>query len=306
VTQAECEHQLGLADFNRAYVLQSVLRRMEQPPLNKQFNNPQRARRIQTEEAEIQKRLQRPEAPAEARTLFLAALSRLPDDPYLHEGFANFLESIGDFAGAGVAYRRALDLRPQDFYVRLRLGSVLAKQGQLSQGIELLRQAAELRPGTPEAWYELATTQVLAGDYDAASKNFDRAGELRPHDPTSEYYRLHCRGKRLAKLNRHPEAVEQYQKAIELLPGKWEAHFELGGELDAANRLDEAERQFGLAVRLNPAFSRTHFNYGVLLAKQQKFEPAEQEFEETIRLEPGYSSARDYLAKVRQLKAAHP
>jgi tetratricopeptide (TPR) repeat protein len=302
ITQDECERQLGLTDFNRAYVLQAVSRRMEQPPLSKQFNNRQRAQRIQAEEAAIQARLQQPDAPDRARDLFLAALSRSPDDHHLQEGFGNFLESVADYQAAAVAYRRALELRPQDFYVRLRLGCVLAKQGQFSDGIELLRQAATLRPAQPEAWHELAAAQVLKGDYDEALKNFDRACALRPRDPTSQYDRLVCNGKRLAKLNRHTEAIEQYQKAIELLPQKWEAHFELGGEMDAANRLDEAERQFNLAVQLNPGYSRTHFNHGVLLAKREQFEAAEKEFQETIRLEPGYASAHDYLAKVRQLK----
>jgi Tfp pilus assembly protein PilF len=95
--------------------------------------------------------------------------------------------------------------------------------------------------------------------------------------------------------------MEEYRKAIELLPGNWEAHFELGGELDSVNQFDEATRQFGAAAQLNPGYSRTHFNYGVLLAKQQQFADAQREFEEAIRLDPEYAPARDYLAKLKLL-----
>lgn len=303
-SQEECDRRLGLADFNRAYGLQTVMRRMEQPPLSGQFNNPQRLRRLQAEENKIQERLQRPDATANARELFRAALAVSPEDHYLYEGLANLLESTGDFTGAGAAYRRSLELLPQDFYARLRLGCVLAKQAQLSEAIGLLQQAAKLRPSQAEAWSELATAQAMAGEYDAALKSFDRACELRPQDPTSKYYRLHYNGKRLAKLNRYAEAMEQYRKAIEVLPGNWEAHFEMGGELDAANQLDEAAKQFGQAAQLNPSYSRTRFNYGVLLAKQKQFAAAQREFEEAVRLEPEYAQARDYLTQIRELRAS--
>jgi tetratricopeptide (TPR) repeat protein len=305
--QAECEQQLGLSDFNRAYVLQSVLRRLQQPPLSNQPNNPQRIRRIQAEENGTQARLQSAAAVVRARELFQSALARSPDDHYLHEGLANFLESIGDFAGAEAAYRRALELQPQDFYARLRLGCMLSRQGQFPEAISLLTQSVKMRPSQPDAWYELARAQTQSGNYAAALEDFDHADQLRPKDPDIQYYRLLCDGKRLAGSGRHTEAIAEYHAAIGLLPDNWEAHFELGGELDSLNRFDEATAQFATAAQLNPGYSRTHFNYGVLLAKQQRFAEAEREFEATIHLEPGYVTAKDYLAETRRrLNAAHP
>jgi tetratricopeptide (TPR) repeat protein len=305
-TQEECERALGLADFNRAYVLQSVARRLEQPPLSGQFNNAERLQRIRAEEAGIQDRLQSADASAKTRELFRAALADSPDDHYLYEGLANFLESIGDYAGAEAAYGRCAEILPQDFYARLRLGSVLAKEARLTEAIGLMRQATRIRPSVPDAWYELASAQVLSGDYAGALKNFDRACDLRPRDPASRYYRLHCKGKLLAQHNRHAEAMEEYREAIETLPGNWEAHFELGGELDEANQLDKARNEFAESVRLNPNYSRTHFNHGVLLAKVGQLDGAQREFEETLRLEPANSSAREYLAQVRAMKRQRP
>jgi len=84
-------------------------------------------------------------------------------------------------------------------------------------------------------------------------------------------------------------------------PGNWEAHFELGGELDAANQLDAARDEFAGAARLNPGFSRAHFNYGVVLAKQGRLPEAQREFAEALRLEPGYKNAQDALVKAQIL-----
>ena len=82
----------------------------------------------------------------------------------------------------------------------------------------------------------------------------------------------------------------------------WDAHFELGGALDAAGELAGAQTEFAEAVRLQPENPRPHFNLGVLLAKQNQFDAAQHEFEETLRLEPGNKSAQTYLLQVRALK----
>jgi len=57
----------------------------------------------------------------------------------------------------------------------------------------------------------------------------------------------------------------------------WEAHYDLGGELDSANQLVEARAEFAEAVRLQPGNARAHFNYGVLLAKQGQLDEAQRE-----------------------------
>ncbi len=301
-TQEECERLLGLTDFNRAYVLQMVMQRMAQPPLSSQYNNPQRLQHLRAAEAELQNKLQQPGALAIAREMFSGALVQAPDDHYLYEGLGNLLESMEDQRGASAAYRKSLEKQPQDFYSRLRLGHLLGLQGLYQEAIEMLSQAARTRPSLPEAWYELASVQVLAGDFETAMEHFDRACELRPNDPASKSYRLHCCGKLLAQQNRHAEAVAQYRQAIEVLPQNWEAHFELGGELDAANQLDAARKAFAEAARLNPNYSRTHFNHGVLLAKLGRFDEAQREFEQTLRLEPGNTAAREYLVQVQSLQ----
>jgi hypothetical protein len=41
-SQQVCEARLGLTDWNRGIVFRGVRQRMERPPLNSQFNNPQR------------------------------------------------------------------------------------------------------------------------------------------------------------------------------------------------------------------------------------------------------------------------
>jgi tetratricopeptide (TPR) repeat protein len=302
----ECERQLGLTAFGRVAVLQTVLQRMDQPPLNAQFNNPQRRENLKSQETVWQAQLHQPDANAQTRELLQAALAKSPNDQYLCQGMGNFLESIKDYSGAADAYRRSLALLPQDFYSLWRLGHVLALLGQFPEADKLLMQAAALRPYLPDAWFELASSQMLAGDYAVALPNFDRACELQPNDPKSQYHRCRCRGKLFAAQNRPADALAQYRQAIGFMPEHWEAHFELGGALNAANQLPEAAKEFGEAARLNPNYARTHFNYGVVLAKLNRFDDAQRELETTIRLDPGYQTAHDYLAQIQNLRRQYP
>jgi tetratricopeptide (TPR) repeat protein len=303
-SQDECEQQLGLTDFNRAYVLQSVIRRMGQPPLSSQFNNPERLQRFQEEEARIQASLKAPNARARAAELYRMAIEKAPEDHYLYEGQGNMLESWGNDNEALATYRHALLLQPQDYYSRLRLGHLLGAQKKFADALDLLSNAARIRPSLPETWYELGSVQMLQENFAAARQSLARAIQLRPDDQTYIYYRIYCDAKLLAKANRHDDAISGYRRAIELLPNQWEAHFELGGELDSANQLEEALREFETAARLNPRYSRTHLNHGVLLAKLGRLDEAKAEFDETLRLEPEYSKAREYLAQIEVLKKA--
>jgi len=100
--------------------------------------------------------------------------------------------------------------------------------------------------------------------------------------------------------------MEKYRAAIRLNPADWEAHHELGGELDLANQVDAASDEFGAAVRLNPNSARTHLNYGVLLAKQNRLDAATHELEESLRLDPTYTRAQEYLAKIQMLRKQTP
>ena len=305
-SQQECERQLGLTDFNRVAVLQTVIRRMETPPLSSQFNNRERLLRLKEQDEVVQARLRQPDALNQARAAIEADLAKSPDDHYLYEGLGNILESTGDYSEAAAAYRKSVELQPQEFYSRLRLGRVLDLQGEYPKANEVLKQAMILRPFLPDAWYELANSQMLAGDYETAVSNFVEACNLQPNDPKNQYALCRCRGKLSARQNRHDLAILQYRQAIEVLPSNWEAHFELGGELDAANQLNEAAQEFATAVRLNPDYSRTHFDYAVVLAKLNRLDEAQNELETTIHLEPGNKIAQTYLAQIESLKKPVP
>lgn len=296
-----CGLRLGLSDWNRAVIFQHMTGRLQEPPLSGQLDNATRVKMLETRIAELQSRMNA-SAAAKAEKNFQMALQLAPDDYFLRESYAVFLQSTGDLPQATEQWRRIHELLPQDFLANFEIGRMLELQGQWAEAETNFRRAVQLRPMLTEGWVGLGHVLASQDKYVEALACYATAHLQRPADAQT----LFRSGTVLAKLNRHAEAMDNYRAAIKLNPSDWEPHFEFGGELDASGQLDEARIEFGEAARLNPNSARTHFNYGVLLAKQNRFDEAQREFEEALRLEPTYAKAQEYLAQIRALRKSTP
>jgi tetratricopeptide (TPR) repeat protein len=296
LSQSDCEHGLGLTDWNRCIVVEGMIRRMQQPPLGAQANNGQRQESLRAWLNEMHGRMDAASA-AKAREGFQAALKRTPDDYCLRENFATFLVATGDVPGAVAQWQRIHELIPQDYLATYRLGDLLARQGRWAEAQAALLQASALRPFMSDPWFELGKIHAAEGKLELALPKFTRARELRPSDAEYAYHT----GRTLALLNRRAEAIEQFRQAVRLQPGYWQAHDAVGGQLGLDGNLSEAKAEFAEVVRLKPDYAPAHLNLGVALLKQGQAAAAAAEFEKALRLEPTNSVARDYL---RQAQAA--
>jgi len=103
----------------------------------------------------------------------------------------------------------------------------------------------------------------------------------------------HCNfGVVLAEQGRLDEAIEQYERALQLQPDFVEAHHNLGNELAAQGKLMEAIPHFERALQLQPDYPEAHNNLGVQLAKQGNLNEAIPHWERALQLKPVYAEAR--------------
>jgi Flp pilus assembly protein TadD len=295
-----CERRLGLSDWNRSLVFESVIQRMHKPPLSGQLNNDQRISELAGSINSMVAGMN-PTAAAKSVREFQDALAQWPDDYLLHGNFALFLKSTGDLAGAAREWRSVCDLIPQDSFACFQLARTLEAQGQAADAESYFRKAVTMRPTMTDGRIELGNVLESEKKFEEALVEYQRALQQRPQD--SEIILLI--GKTTAGLGRHSEAIGDYREAIKLNPSDWESHYELGAELDAAKQEEAALAEFGAAAQLNPNYSRVHFNYGVVLAKLGRFADARSEFGKALQLEPGYQNAVESLAKIRVLEQKH-
>jgi tetratricopeptide (TPR) repeat protein len=296
LTQEQCDQALGLSEWNRVAVWEHMVGRLSVPPFANQSGNSNRVASLQARVRALRSREGTNDAFA-TRDNFQRQLARTPDDFFLRENFALFLQSIGDAASAIAECRRVHDLIPHDYVPLFQLGRLLAEQGQWGEAESDLRAALKIHPALTEGWFELGNALASQQKFSEALDSYTVARDQRPQDGQT-VFRM---GKVYALTHQPAAALGCYREAAKLEPSDWEIHFQLGGALDEAHRADEALAEFAAAARLNPGSSRTHFNYGVLLAKKGRLEEARQEFSESLRLDPNYQNARDALVKVQIL-----
>lgn len=293
-SQAICERRLGLTDWNRKLVLQSVMQRFLNPPLNAQFINAERLRRISADERSLLSNATQ-ETVVDARRVFAEALAACPDDHHVIESYAVFLQSLGDLSAAIQQWRKVGELLPHDFLPWFQIGSLLSKQGNFKESETYLRKALARRPGLVEGWSELAQCLGARDEWLPSLHAFERASAMRPKDPVLWAFRA----KMLGNLERRSESIECYRKAIELNPSYWEAHGALGDQYSMAGRIPEAISEYEAALKLKPDYAMMDLNLGLMFARQGRREEAMRKFEETLKLEPDNPVARDYLRQLQ-------
>ena len=297
-SQGTCEQRLGLTDWDRCHVVEDVAGRRQRPPLNAHFNNGQLLKALSNQARELKRGMDSNTARKQARDVYVKALRLAPDDYFIREDFAEFLQDTGEIKPAIEQWQQVRQLIPQDHAAFYQLGRLAAVQHQYDQAKRLLGETLAMRPSFAPGWFELGSVHAASSNYALAVTAFDRALRFDPEN--SKYW--FCDGLALAMVGRRSEAIEHYRQAARLDPSDWKAHFELGGLLGQDGNIAEAKAESEASVLLNPAFPISHLNLGLALVKLGNLDEAERQFEETLRLEPGNPRAADHLAQVRALK----
>ncbi len=99
------------------------------------------------------------------------------------------------------------------------------------------------------------------------------------------------RGLTFMNENKFKEAMEDYNKALELKPDYNVALVNRGNIFRVNTQYDEALRDYNHAIQVTPNLSIAYFNRGILYMNQQKNEEALADFSKAIEYKPGYFKA---------------
>ncbi len=120
-------------------------------------------------------------------------------------------------------------------------------------------------------------------------------------DVTSGNYLAHHNlGVALADEGRFPEAIEQYQAALQIAPNAANVQTDYGNALAKSGRIPEAIAHYRAALGLLPDSPITHNDLAnALSAIPGSIPEAIAEYQTALRLKPDYEEARNNLAKVQ-------
>jgi tetratricopeptide (TPR) repeat protein len=310
-----CDRRLGVSPWDRFRIWQENYSRVSEPPFTDQLNDVPRAKFYMAKLQELNSQMTE-ESRKQSRAIYEEALTLAPDDYFLRENFAQFLDETGDLADAPAQEQQVSELLPQNpmtpciigrLLVRLgntdgaeksflralavrsdyvpaldELGLILANQQKTAGAAGFFNRVVEINPGYVETYLNWGFMEQCEGKLDQAMAHYHTAADLHPNGPAAYFYQAVA----LAAEHRREEAIGYFRNAIWMNPKFWQARYLLGGELAAEGKMEEAQAQFSEAIRIRPDFARAHLNDGVALARLGKLDEALKEFQTALQLNP--------------------
>jgi Tfp pilus assembly protein PilF len=132
------------------------------------------------------------------------------------------------------------------------IGSVHARQRQWEQAEAAYKRALEINPDLIDAYNGLATIYNAQGMFDEAAMGTEASTRASAFPGGGSADMLYNQGVIFWNSNRFPEALEQFERAIQANPSYAAAHFMLGRAYLNAGKLDEALKAFESYLELEP------------------------------------------------------
>ncbi|TAD79060.1 MAG: tetratricopeptide repeat protein [Oscillatoriales cyanobacterium] len=167
------------------------------------------------------------------------------------------------------------------------------------EGLRAAERACALQ--IDRAWYLYRQAVALneAKRHEEAVEIYQRAIELDPNF----VYTHNGLGAAYRDLKRYEEAIAAYQRAIELDPNFVYAHNGLGNAYYDLKRYEEAIAACQQAIELDPNEAIYHNNLGLAYRDLKRYEEAIAAYQRAIELDPNYASPHNGLGNAyRNLK----
>lgn len=188
------------------------------------------------------------------------------------------------------------------------LGVIYHGQGRFGEAEEAFEEALRINPSYTEAALNLAVTYNDLGKYALARDVYAKAigrsrGEPRSLDPFArgKLANMHAEvGDAYAGVGFYPEAIREYQRALELCPAFVDLRTSLANLYRDAGDLAAALRELEIARTMNPRYLPARVALGVTLLSLGRKADAVREWEEVVREDPGHRTAHSYLQMVKE------
>ena len=156
----------------------------------------------------------------------------------------------------------------------------LFHQGKHSKAKPVLLKILKQTPSHVDALKLLGYIAAASADYQGASKYLCRALELDPTSPECWYYR----GVVLQHLDRHEQALANFNEALRLHPAFFQARHDAGLSLSALQRFEEAVASFDKAITLDPLSWAAYYNRGIALSHLKRYEDEIASYDKALSL----------------------
>jgi Tfp pilus assembly protein PilF len=145
----------------------------------------------------------------------------------------------------------------------------------------------EPEPNDAEAYYKKGEFYYSKEKYEEAINEYNKAIELKPDFPNA----YKNRGNSYYYLKKYEEAIADYRKAIEIKPDFPNAYYNRGLVYYNQQKYKEAIRDYSKAIEIKPDFPNAYNSRGIVYYYQQKYEEAISDYSKAIEIKPNYAKA---------------
>ncbi|MBI4590100.1 MAG: tetratricopeptide repeat protein [Candidatus Rokubacteria bacterium] len=195
-------------------------------------------------------------------------------------------------------------LRAFEAFVKGRGAALLGTQAGHEAAADLLGKAVELDATFVAAQYSLGLAHLSLGNRWKAAAQFRASTQLDPTFP--EPYKALGDLFLAAPRRLFDQAVEAYQKALELRPFYADAYVGLGDARAAKSDVDGAISSYQKALLYNPGNPKVHMSLGkIYFAEKGLYYEAVGSYKKAIELDPQFLEARMGLGEVYEDKGLY-
>ncbi len=222
---------------------------------------------------------------------FERAIAVNPSMTVAYIGAGEIHRAQGNLPEAEQLYGRAAQLEPRNFDAQFGHGLVLQLMNRIADAIRAYLRALEIRPGDFQSNLNLATAYLQVGDAKLGMVYGQRAVAVKPDSGEA---RVNL-GAIYAALDKHEQAVIEYEQAAELMELSPRLLLNLADSLGHTRRYDQMVATLDQLIRIEPsaiAFERM----GSGFFRLRKYEAAEQSFRDALDLDPDHFPALNGIA----------
>ncbi len=195
-------------------------------------------------------------------------------------------------------------VRAYEAYIKGQIASYRGNQEGNEAAVDLLGRAVELDPQFVVAHYAIGVVHQTLGNRWKANAQFRACAQLDPTYP--EPYKAIGDLYLTAPRRLFDQAIEAYNKALELRPTYADAYAGLGDANAAKGNFDGAVTAYQKALANNPLNPRVHVSLGkIYYGEKQLYYEAVTSYKKAIELDPRYIEARMGLAEVYEEKGLY-
>lgn len=248
----------------------------------------------------------------ESRDVFTESIDLNPLSAASHYGLGRACAAQGDSMAALRSYLTAIDLAPEAGAVRYSLSILyesLGRRADAARQLEFMGEGNRLEPplndplmavlnGIRTDKHTLLQDGLMleeTGSLAEAVEAYERAVELDGRYPQPRINLVAAYG----QLGRFKDAERHYKRAHELAPDSEELHVNWGTLLAERSRLSEAAESFRRALEINPHSPDTRTDLGLVLSRIGKPSEAESHFRLALEQDPSHRAANFHIARRR-------